>query len=69
MKIVLFIFSFVLISLAWAALKAGGAIPQGTLKWRWFGEQSLNISMDYRVLGLAFLIALPLLLWLFRKRA
>jgi hypothetical protein len=69
MKIILFIFSFVLIALAWATLKAGGAIPQGALKWRWFGEQSLNINMDYRVLGLAFLIALPLLLWLFRKRA
>jgi hypothetical protein len=69
MKIILFIFSFVLLVLAYSTFKASGAIPRSVINWNWFGAQSISLDMDYRVLGLGFLISLPILLLLFRKRS
>jgi hypothetical protein len=68
-KLLLFTFSFVLLAIGWFAVKAGGIVPHGTLRWRWFEDHSVTLSLDYRIVLIGFLIALPILLWLFGKRS
>lgn len=68
MKVILFFFSFIILGLAWYSLQAGGVVPQTVIKWHWMEDHSINVAMDYRVLGIGFMISLPILLWLFRKR-
>jgi hypothetical protein len=68
-KFLLFVFSFVLLFVGWSAFRMSGIVPQTTIKWRWFADHSVNLSMDYRIMLIGFLIALPILLWLFGKRS
>jgi hypothetical protein len=67
MKAILLIFSFCLLAVAWYAFRASGAVPHSIIEWNWLGTYRLDLSVDYRVLAVGFLIALPALIWIFGK--
>jgi hypothetical protein len=68
MKVILLIFSFCILVFAWMLLKSSGTVSGGTNPLTWLQSHTSGQSFDLRLIGIGALFALPVLLWLIRKR-
>ncbi len=68
MKVIFWIFSIVLLALAYVLVRSSGYLPYGTVILHHLEDYGAQRGIDMPMLALGFLVGLPALLLLFRSR-